>query len=176
MTQRAPLAAVRFDHGDIDAFLSLISKTLEEGGLRIRGALQSRGVVGGECHCADMDLTTLQSGRTFRISQSLGNGSRGCRLHPGALADCASFIEAELQMGADLLILNRFGRGESEGRGFRDLIGTAIELNILVLTAVRPAYADAWAKFGTDIACDLPMERTAVLNWATQAQEFRDAA
>ncbi|MCQ0091378.1 DUF2478 domain-containing protein [Roseovarius sp. M141] len=176
MIQVAPLAAVRFDHGDIDAFLTEISETLNVSGLRIRGALQSRGAAGDECHCADMDLTTLQSGRTFRISQPLGNGSRGCRLHPGALAECASFIGAELHAGADLLILNRFGRGESEGRGFRDLIGTAINLGVPVLTAVRPTYADAWTAFGADIACDLPMQRAAVLTWAAQAQEFRHAA
>lgn len=176
MTKNAPLAAIRFDEGDIDAFLTGISEALDLSGLRIRGALQSRGAVGDECHCADMDLTTIQSDRKFRISQPLGNGSRGCRLHPGALAECASFIETELRAGADLLVLNRFGRGESEGRGFRDLIGAAITLGIPVLTAVRPAYVDAWAAFGGGIACDLPMERAAVLNWAAQVQEFRDAA
>jgi len=123
-----------------------------------------------------MDLTTLGSGRTFRISQPLGDGARGCRLHPGALADCASFIEGELRDGADLLILNRFGRGESEGRGFRDLIATAILLDVPVLTALRPTYAHASTAFGAGAAHDLPMKRAAVLSWATGSQGARDAA
>mgnify|MGYP000159172808 CR=1 FL=1 len=172
----APLAAVRFEDGDIDGFLGDIAKTLANTGLRVRGALQTRGAVGGECHCADMDLTTLGSTRVFRISQPLGNGSHGCRLHPGALAECSSFIEQELHSSADLLILNRFGRGESEGRGFRDLIGTAITLNIPVLTAVRPTYAQAWAAFGAGIACDLPMQREAVLDWVAKVLEMQNAA
>lgn len=176
MTQVAPLAAIRFDSGDIDYFLTGIAKTLAACGVRVRGALQSRGPMVGECHCADMDLTTLHSGRVFRISQPLGQGSHGCRLHPGALAECSSFIEAELRAGADLLILNRFGRGESEGRGFRDLIATAIQLGVPVLTAVRPIYAGAWASFGAGATCDLPMERAAVLAWATGSQEARHAA
>ena len=142
----------------------------------MRGALQSRGAVGGECHCADMDLTTLHSNKTFRISQPLGNGSRGCRLDPGALAICSSFIESELHNGADVLILNRFGRGESEGRGFRDLIGAAIALDVPVLTAVRPTYADSWADFGGDIACDLPMQADAVLGWFHHLERARHAA
>lgn len=176
MTHDAPLAAIRFDSGDIDAFLLDIAETLALRGLCIRGAVQSRGAADGECHCADMDLTTLGSMRTFRISQPLGNGARGCRLHAGALAECAAFIEDELHGGADLLILNRFGRGESEGRGFRDLIGAAIGLGIPVLTAVRPPYAEAWAEFGSDIACDLPMQRAAVLDWMVRTHSLDRAA
>lgn len=176
MMSPAPLAAIRFTDGDIDAFLADIAARLDNSGLRVRGALQSRGSQGGACHCADMDLTTLSSGRTFRISQPLGVGSRGCRLHPGALAECGAFVEGELRAGADLLILNRFGRGESEGRGFRDLIATAIALGVPVLTAVRPTYADAWHAFGAGIACDLPMDARCVIDWALQSQEARHAA
>lgn len=172
----SPLAAVRFETGDIDDFLNLIAQTLIGRDLRVRGAVQTRGAVGGDCHCADMDLTTFGSNRTFRISQPLGNGSRGCRLNPGALADCSSFIEQELEQGADLLILNRFGRGESEGRGFRDLISKAIALDVPVLTAVRPTYAEAWGAFGAGIACDLAMDQDAVMAWLAAIKEARKVA
>lgn len=172
----SPLAAIRFDHGDIDTFLSGIARSFTASGLRVRGAVQTRGAVSGECHCADMDLTTFGSNRTFRISQPLGNGSRGCRLHPGALAECSAFIEQELEQGADLLILNRFGRGESEGRGFRDLMVKAIALDVPVLTAVRPTYAMDWAEFGAGAACDLPMDRDAIHHWFTSVQQAREAA
>ncbi|QCO55584.1 DUF2478 domain-containing protein [Pseudorhodobacter turbinis] len=172
----SPLAAIRFESSDIDGFLNTIAEALTASGYRVRGALQTRGAEGGECHCADMDLTTLGSQQVFRISQPLGNGSRGCRLHPGALADCSAFIEQELVAGADLLILNRFGRGESEGRGFRDLIGKAIALDVPVLTAVRPTYAKDWEEFGAGVACDLPMDRAAALRWFSAVQEARHAA
>ncbi|MFP7674994.1 DUF2478 domain-containing protein [Marivita sp. S0852] len=171
-----PLAAVSFESADIDGFLADIAQYTAQRGLRVRGALQSRGMAFGACHCADMDLTTLHSNRTFRISQPLGNESHGCRLHPGALAECSAFIARELDQGADLLILNRFGKGESEGRGFRDLIGSAITLGIPVLTAVRPTFAEAWAKFGDGIACDLPMDRDVVLNWILAQTEQSHAA
>ncbi|WP_050528439.1 DUF2478 domain-containing protein [Pseudorhodobacter aquimaris] len=172
----SPLAAIRFESGDIDAFLNDLAETLMTDGLRVRGALQTRGAVGGECHCADMDLTTIGSHTVFRISQPLGNSSRGCRLHPGALAECSLFIEQELDAGADLLILNRFGRGESEGRGFRDLIAKAIALDIPVLTAVRPTYAESWTAFGAGAASELPMDSTAVLGWFAARHEACFAA
>jgi hypothetical protein len=159
------LAAVRFETGDIDGLFADIANRLLNNGHRVCGVLQSRGEMHGDCHCADMDLHVIGSSRTFRISQSLGNGSHGCRLHPGALAECAAYLEKQLDHGAELLILNRFGRGESEGRGFRDLIGHALGLGIPVLTAVRPTYQDEWQDFGSGLSCDLPMKESAVLNW-----------
>jgi hypothetical protein len=171
-----PLAAIRFDTGDVDGLLAEIAATLGSFGLTVRGVVQSRGAAGGECHCADMDLDTIGSNGRFRISQPLGNGSRGCRLHPGALAECSSFLERELAEGADLLILNRFGRGESEGRGFRDLIVRAMTLDVSVLTAVRPTYAEAWAEFGAGLSCDLPPDRYAILDWVMALAKARQAA
>ncbi|MDD9716474.1 DUF2478 domain-containing protein [Dinoroseobacter sp. PD6] len=160
-----PLAAVHFDHGDIDTFFSNIAEAFTQRGFVVCGVVQTRGEAGGECHCADMDLTTFGSNRTFRISQPLGNGSRGCRLHPGALAECSAFLEQELEKGPNLLILNRFGRGESEGRGFRDLMIRALALDIPVLTAVRPAYVESWSEFGAGAAADLAMSLEAALHW-----------
>lgn len=170
------LAAIRFDEADIDGFLEQMVETLIKQGRSVRGVLQSRGEVSGECHCADMDLHVIGSDRVFRISQSLGNGSRGCRLHPGALAECAALLESELNGGVELLVLNRFGRGESEGRGFRDLIGAALSKGIPVLTALRRTYSEAWAAFGGELACDLPMAQDAVLEWFGHTRKFCIAA
>ncbi|MFV1590661.1 DUF2478 domain-containing protein [Phaeobacter sp. JH20_39] len=170
------LAAIRFDDEDIDGFLEQTVETLVKQGRMVRGALQSRGEAGDQCHCADMDLHVIGSDRVFRISQSLGNGSRGCRLHPGALAECAALLESELNGGVELLVLNRFGRGESEGRGFRDLIGAAMSKGIPVLTALRPTYYEAWASFGGELACDLPMAKDAVLEWFDHTRKICNAA
>lgn len=170
------LAAIRFETGDVDSLFADVSDTLLNSGYRVRGVLQSRGEMEGDCHCADMDLHAIATPRKFRISQPLGNGSHGCRLHPGALAECAAYLETELDRGAELLVLNRFGRGESEGRGFRDLIGQAIGRGIPVLTAVRPTYQDEWRDFGEGLSCDLPMQKGAVLNWFNHMVEARHAA
>ena len=175
MTQ-TQLAAIRFESGDVDALLHHVAARLLRDGRAVRGVLQSRGQVTGDCHCADMDLTTIGSGRMFRISQPLGNGSRGCRLDPGALAQCSAFLEQELALGADLLILNRFGRGESEGRGFRDLICSALAQDVPVLTSLRPTYAEGWAAFAGEAGTDLPMSEAAVLAWASGVQAVRHAA
>lgn len=172
----ALLAAVRCDRGDVDTLLLEVEKALSEQGKQVQGALQTRGLDNGECHCADMDLQVIGSDRSFRISQSLGRESRGCRLHTGNLAECAAFLEQNLSSDTDLLILNRFGRGESEGQGFRDLISAAITSGVPVLTALRPAYVEAWAAFGAEMACELPIDRSAVLDWFKSVQGARDSA
>lgn len=170
------LAAIRFETGDIDSLLNNIAAALLNDGYRVRGVLQTRGKMHGECHCADMDLHAIGKARSFRISQPLGNGSHGCRLHPGALAECAAYLETEMKQGTDLLVLNRFGRGESEGRGFRDLIGKALIRNVPVLTAVRPTYEEEWRAFGQSLSCDLPMEKSTILKWFNDVIEARHAA
>lgn len=162
----SPLAALRFDHGaDVDAVLAAAADALRLRGLRVCGVLQSRGAETGECACRDMDLSVIGAERAFRISQPLGQGSAGCRLNPGALAECAAFLEGEVARGVDLLILNRFGRGESEGRGFRDLIAAALGAGAPVLTAVSPSYRDAWRSFGDDLARELSCDVSAALAW-----------
>ncbi|WP_371225085.1 DUF2478 domain-containing protein [Roseovarius sp. 2305UL8-3] len=169
------LAAIPFDTQDVDGFLGDISQSMKSCGLTVRGVVQSRGAIQGECRCADMDLTSLGSRQVFRISQPLGNGSRGCRLHLGSLAVCAAHLQDQIAQGADLLVLNRFGRGESEGRGFRDVIAQALGAGIPVLTAVRPTYWAAWRGFAGDAAVTLPMTHAAVFDWFQSTREICDA-
>lgn len=171
-----PLAAILFECGDIDGMLSEVADLLTQQGLNVRGVLQSRVDASGECHCVDMDLTSISSNRVFRISQPLGNGSQGCRLHPGALAECSSFLAGELTQGADLLMLNRFGRGESEGRGFRDVIAFAIAQGVPVLTALRPAYIAQWREFSGCHGSELPMNQSVIHAWLADQLQLNVAA
>ena len=160
------LAAVLFDDGqDIDGLLAAFCRQRVREGLRVRGVLQSRQATSGECHCSDMDLRAIGSGEMFRISQSLGSGSYGCRLHPGALAACSAYLEEQLEERDDLLLLNRFGKGESEGRGFRDLICASLALGTPVLLAVRPTYLEAWEQFSDRYGATLPFDLSAVEGW-----------
>ena len=139
------------------------------------GVLQSRGSAGGDCHCRDMDLQIIGKSRSFRISQPLGQGASGCRLHLGALADCCVYLEHQVRAGADLLVLNRFGKGESDGRGFRDLISLALEYETPVLTAVRPAYLAAWQEFSGGCGSTLPFNTDLVEDWILSLQQCRAA-
>lgn len=70
-----------------------------------------------------------------------------------------------MDASTDLLILNKFGKREAEGAGFRQIIGHAIELGIPVLVAVNPAQRDALSDFAGDDLEHLPENQDAILNW-----------
>lgn len=80
--------------------------------MRATGLVQTE-VPGSDRHPCDMGPRLLPGGRTIRISQSLGAGSRGCRLDAGALEFAAVKVGRTLSCGADHMIVNRFGKLEA---------------------------------------------------------------
>jgi hypothetical protein len=65
----------------------------------------------------------------------------------------------------DLLVVNRFGRAESLGRGMLGTFAAAMEAQMPVLTAVRPPYEQAWTQFHGSSAEVLPATSEAVVRW-----------
>ncbi|MET1416513.1 DUF2478 domain-containing protein [Roseibium sp. HPY-6] len=165
MTQEKPLAAIRYSQGmDVDPAFDTFVDKLRTLGLRPAGFLQRQEPDGPGC-CPVSHLEDLASGTKTRITQPLGSGSTGCRLDPGALANAAECITRQLDKRPDLLILNRFGRGEAEGRGFRPAIERAVDLGIPVLTAVKDRYIPAWQEFSVDLAEELAADPEQMLAW-----------
>lgn len=129
--------------GDIDRLLSAIAQDLLAQGMNVVGLVQRNSDRADRGPC-DMDVRILPAGPQYRISQTLGAGSRGCRLNPEALEQAVAEVDARLDAGADLLIVNKFGKHEAEGRGFRDVIARALDLGVPVLVGVnalnKPAF------------------------------------
>jgi Protein of unknown function (DUF2478) len=73
---------------------------------------------------------------------------------------------AALADGVELLIINRFGRAESLGRGLVGCFAAAIEAGVAVLTAVRPPYDRAWYAYHGGSAPDLAPEMQEIIDWA----------
>ena len=159
--------------GAADLLLGDIAATLAAEGLRLAGAVQTNHERGADCSC-DMDLTVLGcDGAPVRISQSLGSGSQGCRIDSGALAVAAGRAAKVLDRGADLVIVNKFGRVEAEGGGFRDLIAQALDSGIPVLVAVPPKFQGAFTEFAGDLS--QAVEPGAALDWCRGAVRPRAA-
>ena len=153
--------------GVTDALLARVARHLEAAGWPLAGAIQSNpeGASAGRRH---MDLAVLGTGETRRISQDLGEGARGCRLDPDGLESAVGLAEARLSLppAPRLVIVNKFGKLEIDGRGFRPLIGRALADGIPVLTAASPGNLDGFLAFAEDMADPVPAEIDAVLAWA----------
>ncbi|MEM9631158.1 MAG: DUF2478 domain-containing protein [Pseudomonadota bacterium] len=165
MIEAKPLAGIKYEYGpDVDPALDAFVEQLRRLGVSMVGCVQRQLPDGGSC-CPISHLEDLASGVSTRITQPLGSGSTGCRLDPGALANAAENLSRQLETRPDVLILNRFGRGESEGRGFRPVIERAVELGIPVLTAVKQRYVPEWEAFSEDMAADLPALPEELMAW-----------
>jgi hypothetical protein len=116
-----------------------------------------------------MFLKSMRGDQTVKISQSLGPAANGCRVDSSALAAAYSKIDQELDDGADLLILNRFGRCEAEGAGLRGLIEKAVDKSIPVLIAVRPKFVDQWNEFAGGYTQPIGSNHRAIIEWCLQS-------
>lgn len=149
--------------GDTDLLLLGIAETLSGRGYRAGGTVQintERG--GGPC---DMDVKVLPTGPILRISQHLGQGSSGCRLDAEALETAVGLVAARVAPDLDLLIVNKFGKHEAEGRGFRSVIAEAIGLEIPVLVGVNAFNLHAFLEFSGSETVALDPNPQAILCW-----------
>lgn len=126
-------------------------------------------------HPCDMDLQILPDGPILRISQDLGSGSRGCRLDHGALEEAVVEVDRRLD-GAQALVVNKWGKVDSEGRGFVPLIARALEAGMPVLVGVNGLNLPAFLEFAGGLAVELPADPLAVAAWLSDAMAAAQAA
>mgnify|MGYP005848794877 CR=1 FL=1 len=154
--------------GEIDRLLAEVAARLQAEGWQLAGAVQHNSgeiCAGGPC---DMELRLLDGGGTIRISQSLGALSEGCRLDPAGLEAAAGHVAVSLQRSETmprLMIVNKFGRQEAEGRGFRPVIAEALGAGIAVLTGVGHDQEAEFAAFAGGLATALAPDIEAILGW-----------
>jgi nucleoside-triphosphatase THEP1 len=149
--------------GATDRFLSTLADAMSARGLRLAGTVQTNILRPGRLHC-DMDLKILPDGPVFRVSDDRGNEARGCRLDADALEAAAAGLAGRIE-GADLLVVNKFGKLEAMGRGLVPAIVAAIERGIPVLAGVGRMNRTAFDGFSSGMAVELPATLDAVLHW-----------
>ncbi|WP_028714709.1 DUF2478 domain-containing protein [Paracoccus sp. J55] len=153
--------------GANDRFLAAIAGRAQAAGLRLAGTVHTNPRREGRIKC-DMDLRVLPDGPVLRISEDRGDGARGCRLDAGVLEAAVLGVAAALP-GADLLLVNKFGKQESEGRGFAPLIAEALSRGIPVLAGVNGLNLPAFRAYADGLATQLPADEAMVLDWCRAA-------
>lgn len=154
--------------GAADRMLWSLGHELRAQGLLVAGAVQDNPEpeTVGRCH---MDLHILTGRDVVRISQNLGPMARGCRLDPAGLERAVGLVSSALSSGAAptpaLLIVNKFGKQELDGRGFCPVIADALAMDIPVLTAVNAGNEAGFLTWAGEMAERLPADRSALLEW-----------
>ncbi len=155
--------------GATDRLLWDLGETLLSEGLRVCGVVQINSECGPDRPC-DMDVKVLPAGPMMRISQSLGPGARGCRLDAGALETAVATVARSLEAGADVLLVNKFGKHEAEGRGFRPLIAEALARDVPVLVGVNALNLSALEAFAGGLATELAPDLAILSAWVAEAK------
>ncbi len=156
--------------GAADRLLAEVAAQLRAEGWQLAGAVQ--------VNCdrtdglpRDMNLHVLTGADVVRISQNLGAGSRGCRLDAAGLEQAVGLVATALggRPQPRLVIVNKFGMQEAEGRGFRPVIGQALAQGIPVLIAVGADNLAAFEAFAGGLAAPVVADLTAILGWCRGA-------
>lgn len=172
------IAALPYAEGAYpDAVLDRIVRDFQSAGYRIAGVLQHDFARRDRTRC-DMNLEDLATGELVALSEDRGPASRGCRIDQNGLARAAALVEAALEKEpVDLLIINKFGKIESEGGGLRDAIATAASRGIPVIVGVPLRNLDAWNAFAGTFAISFPATGVGLGDWlGAHRAEWRDIA
>lgn len=152
------------ENGAVNRALAQFAMTLLDEGVRVIGTTQ-HDTPRLRSDVCDMDVRVLPDGGVIRISQDLGPNSRGCRLDSSALEEAVGQTMARLDE-AELLVVNKFGKHEADGRGFREVIAAAMLKGIPVLVGTNGLNKDAFLEFCDGLAEPLPADPAALLAWA----------
>jgi hypothetical protein len=155
------LAALAYeDHQDPDAVLRDFADDLKAQGIRAVGMVQA-----GQCADSSLSAVLLPSGEKLLLAQDFDPAASGCRLDLARLQNAGMRVADELQAGADLLIVNRFGKRERDGKGLAFLIERALDAEIPVVIAVSAKSFPDWIKFAAGMSVKLVCDRAALDAW-----------
>lgn len=155
--------------GETDQLLAELAARIAQSGTRLAGTIQTNRERDCTHHC-DMDLHVIPDGPVVRINQDLGAEATGCRLDAGAL-EAAVVAVAQRLGGAEVLIVNKFGKHEAEGRGFRHLMADALARGLPVIVGVNIQNMAAFLEYADGMAQPLPAEPDQILAWLSQAND-----
>ena len=145
---------------DPDAVLRDFAAELNARGCRAVGMVQA-----GACADSSLSAVLVHSGETLLLAQDFDPSAKGCRLDVSRLQNAGARVADAMEAGADVLIVNRFGKRERDGKGLAYLIERAVGADIPVVIAVSSASFADWIKFAGGMTVKLPCDRGALDGW-----------
>ena len=160
-----PILAIVYSDGlAADRFISDLGYKIREAGIAVAGIVQHNKFIRDRTKC-DMEVEELASGTVLQLSEDRGKEARGCRLDRGALSEAAALLSASLENGPELVILNKFGKLEAEGRGLRDTLSDVVQLGTPIVVGVPYRNIEQWRVFTEGLAEECPLGSSRLHEW-----------
>lgn len=171
VVQKPRLAAIHYAKGfHIDGLLATVCDRLRAEGVVLGGLLQICEREDSKACRSDVHAVDLCTGETFNIWDDNEGPHRTCRLDESGLDAAAAAIDRAIAAKVDLLIVNRFGRAESQGRGLCDRFATAAAAGVACLTCVRESYVEPWNTFNGGMGYALSTDPDVIVRWAVSCK------
>ena len=155
------LAALVYEEGDDpDAVLRDFAADVNASGRRVVGMVQT-----GQCADSSLSAVLVHTGEVLLLSQPAASPGSGCKLDVSRLQDAATRVTGAMESGADLVIVNRFGKRERDGKGLARVIDRALDADIPVVIAVSGKSFPDWIKFADGMSVKLACSREALDTW-----------
>jgi hypothetical protein len=162
-----PVKAIAVVRGASGAEVQALFRAVAE---KWRRSVRLRGLVAEDHGLADRAcnagfLRNVASGERFSIFQDLGPGSSACHLDGAGALTAADAVRRDIEAGCDLVLLNKFGKLEADGRGLFGAFQAALEAHIPLLTSVSAAFEEPWKRFVRQSFAVLPADMDKINLW-----------
>jgi hypothetical protein len=155
------LAALVYEnHQDPDEVLDSFAIGLRTGGYRVAGLVQIPSCANGL-----LSVKIIHTGETVPLLENRGPEAKGCKLDVAQLLHAGAKVAAAIDEGVDLLIINRFGKQEQEGKGLVYLIEKAVGEKVPVIVAMRSDVFPQWVKFENGMSVKIECSNAALNAW-----------
>jgi hypothetical protein len=119
-------------------------------------------------YCLDapnLSAKLVHTGEELQLFRNPSPPSIGYRLDVSRLLNAGAQVADAIDQGADIVIVNRFGRQECAGKGLSYLVERALNADIPVVIAVpNHRFAD-WIRFAQGMSVKLRCDREALDAW-----------
>ncbi len=157
------------EQGTGDELIEAAARHFDAQQLRLAGAVQINSATSNSVR-SRMILSILGSGEEVGISQNLGPHATGCALDAEGLETAAHIVLKSLDDDRDLLILNKFGKQERDGQGFRDALVKALDQDVPVLLGVNRTLETAFQNFAGDFAAKIEPDLSDITRWYNEVR------
>ena len=163
-----PILAIVYSDGlAADQFISDLGYRIRDAGIAVAGIVQHNKFIRDRTKC-NMEVEELGSETVLQLSEDRGKEARGCRLDRGALSEAAALLSASLENGPEIVILNKFGKLEAEGRGLRDALADAVQLGMPIVVGVPYRNIEQWRNFAEGLAEECPINSSRLHEWLSR--------
>ena len=170
-TSVTSFAAVVYPRGaNVLGFLKSFAEGLMQADLRVAGCVQE-GVYDKDGAFLGIDAIDLTSGSRVPIKRltHVNRVTETCGLDVAALAGTSGILRQAIDARVELIVFDKFGAEEQQGRGLSDELFSAISEGIPLLVTVPEAALDIWTERTGGMGDILPLDVQAVEQWLRKA-------